>query len=238
MLARCPGLYRAALRLAGSQNFEKAAFLRLIRRGQTVLDIGANRGDFTLLFSDLVGPSGQVHAFEPVPPTFALLERHIAASARHPNVRLNRFGLAAQAGSFPIHVPNSDLGQASLQRHSAASWQHSSVETFPCELRRLDDYASQLARLDFAKIDVEGAELSVLQGGCATLGRFAPVLHLEYFGEWTRAFGYAAGDLVSALQSLGYRCFYTGLLAPLQPERLGDSADPQNFVAAKAPLPL
>ena len=58
------------LRWTGSGCLEKRVYLALVREGDVVFDIGANLGHFTLLFSDLVGRRGEVHAFEPVPPTF------------------------------------------------------------------------------------------------------------------------------------------------------------------------
>ena len=70
LLARHPLVYERLLRAAGRGSLEKRTFLRLLRLGDVVVDVGANAGYFTLLFSDIVGASGEVHAFEPIAPTF------------------------------------------------------------------------------------------------------------------------------------------------------------------------
>jgi predicted methyltransferase len=72
-LARRPRLYSELLRTLGRGSLEKRTFLRAIRSGDVVIDVGANEGYFTLLFSDIVGATGEVHAFEPAEPTFNVL---------------------------------------------------------------------------------------------------------------------------------------------------------------------
>ena len=74
-LARNPILYRSLSRFRKSINYEKLLYLRKIKKGHTVLDIGANQGYYTSLFSILTGNKGQVHAFEPVPESFSKLEK-------------------------------------------------------------------------------------------------------------------------------------------------------------------
>jgi len=92
------------------------------------MDIGANYGDFTNLFSDIVGSKGEVHAFEPVPSTFLKLIRRIEDEQNYSNVFLNKFALGDKPGTFEIHVPAGDFGQASLKKHSAGSWSKAAVE--------------------------------------------------------------------------------------------------------------
>jgi predicted methyltransferase len=88
-LARHPACYLRLLTWLRRGSLEKKLYLSLVRPGDIVFDIGANQGYFTLLFSDLVGPAGYVHAFEPVPPTFARLRARIEQGQRYRNVRLN-----------------------------------------------------------------------------------------------------------------------------------------------------
>ena len=70
LLARHPRLYSRVIASARPGSVEKKVFLQVIREGDVVVDVGANDGYFTLLFSDIVGANGAVHAFEPVTPTF------------------------------------------------------------------------------------------------------------------------------------------------------------------------
>jgi FkbM family methyltransferase len=218
ILCRWPGLYLTLLRITGRASLEKRAFLALIRPGETVLDIGANRGYFTRLFSWIAGRRGAVHAFEPQPGTFAILRTAMDRAGRPPNVTLNLCALGDTNGPAILHQPEGDDGQASLRTHRDGSWTEApSVHRYDCQVRTLDEYAAKMTRLDFIKCDVEGAEMLVVRGGRATLKRLAPLLWLESNPDWTRGFGYTPEHLVAELRSLGYDRFFSAgeTLAPL-----------------------
>jgi FkbM family methyltransferase len=209
-LAKRPTLYRWLMQVTGRGTVEKRHYLRLIRRGDTVFDVGANFGVFTVLFSDLVGPQGSVHSFEPVPPTFARLTDTVLQEARYPNIVINAKACSQLEGTSEITVPGGDLGQASMRSHAVGSWATSShVETFSIPTIRMDDYVAErgLSRLDFIKCDAEGAELLVLKGAESVLRKFEPILHLEVSEGWIRDFGYGSSDLLDFLENAGYSRF-------------------------------
>lgn len=210
LLSQRPSLYTKVLRWRGSQNIEKMLYLDLIRQGDVVFDVGANVGYYTLLFSHLVGKLGVVHAFEPVPVTYAVLADSVGRRQRSDNIRLNNTAVGSTNGQTTLYLPGSDLGQASLVTHESGSWQGAATVTpYPCPIARLDDYAASasLGRLDFVKIDVEGAELLALQGFAETISRFQPILHLEVSSDWTKAFHYQPLDILELLLGLGYTRF-------------------------------
>lgn len=64
LFAQYPLLYRKILQTRKHLNFEKLFFLSVLERGDIVIDVGANRGYYTILFSHVVGNSGKVYAFE------------------------------------------------------------------------------------------------------------------------------------------------------------------------------
>lgn len=235
-LSRHPSLYRLALKVTNSPNTEKMAFLHLIKNGDVVLDVGANQGGFTVLFSHLVGGEGMTHSFEPVPPTFSALSHRVKKECRFQNVSLNNCALGDTKGTFQITVPSGDFAQASLKNHVTASWSKPNRSTFDCSVCLIDDYVAEkkMDRLDFIKIDVEGAELPALRGGQQTIERFHPVIHLEYFAPWTEAFGYTAADLVSFLQARGYTHFYLDNLSTLQSPltHLEEASGSQNVICS------
>jgi FkbM family methyltransferase len=210
-LAQTPGVYSRLLGRRRRVNREKLAFLAIVRRGDVVFDVGANVGYYTLLFSHLVGSRGQVHAFEPVPPTFELLAANVERERRFDNVVLNDCALAAADGSLPLFVPGSDYGQASIARHGAGSWAAPrEVLTYTCRATTVDGYlGTQRGERppSFVKCDVEGAELRVLEGAVATLRKRPPLLHLEVNADWTRSLGYEPLDLVRFLAGFGYSRF-------------------------------
>jgi FkbM family methyltransferase len=207
LLTRSPRLFVRLLRAAGRGSLEKRLFLQLIRRGDVVCDIGANTGYFTRLFSDIVGPNGSVEAFEPGPDTFATLESAVGSRR---NVRLHPLALGEREdATVPLFQPGADHGQASLCTHDHGSWAGAqTVSRHECRLTTLDACARDWTRLDFVKCDVEGAELLVLRGARETLARFSPVLFVEVYAEWTRAFGYLPADLVAFLTDAGYDTFF------------------------------
>jgi FkbM family methyltransferase len=209
-LAKAPKLYRWLLQMTDRGSVEKRHYIHLIRRGDTVFDVGANFGAFTVLFSDLVGAQGFVHSFEPVPPTFARLSDRIRLEARYPNIVINAKACSQEQGTAEITVPGGDLGQASMHSHAVASWATSSQrEKFSVPTIRIDDYVTekQLDRLDFIKCDAEGAELLVLKGATSALSMFEPLLHLEVSDAWTSDFGYSSSDLADFLEDAGYSHF-------------------------------
>jgi FkbM family methyltransferase len=133
---------------------------RIVRPGDTVLDIGANLGVLTLTLSRLVGPTGRVHAFEPNPRMVELLTRSIGRN-RCVNVRLYPIALGSKPGELSLWVPRGTAGDASLVRRFPPDGFALSVP-----VRRLDDVAvdAGLGPIRLIKIDTEGFEPEVLQG--------------------------------------------------------------------------
>src|SRR5690349_21100394 len=223
LLTRAPGLYAELLRLRPA-SLDKRVFLRLLRPGDIVFDVGANLGYYTVLFSHLVGRHGAVHAFEPVPATFQRLEAAVGSLGRFGNVHLRRAAVTDRPGPVTLYMPGDDHGQASLTHHSAGSWTSgAAVTTHDAEGLTLDDYVRerQLPALSFLKCDVEGAELPALRGAAGTLARFRPILHLEVAAAWQADFGASPADLVRFLEPFGYRVWY---LLRDEAQRLDDPA--------------
>ena len=142
----------------------------LLRRGDRVVDGGAHIGYLTLLASRCVGPSGEVHAFEPVPRTFAALGENVRLN-RATNVRTNRVALAARAGEMELEVPIDPEGEGLL------AWGATSVRLRRGPIERapamtLDEYARGYGfdRIALLKLDLEGAELEALRGMEQLLG--------------------------------------------------------------------
>jgi FkbM family methyltransferase len=208
-LARSPFLYRAALDLLRSKNWEKRCYLHLVRRGDVVVEAGANVGAFTLIFSDLVGPRGVVHAFEPVGYSFEKLQTRMSTQARFRNYCLCQKALGEDPGEVNISFPQADHAQASLRIQTTGSWQRSSnLRSETVSQTTLAAYAADLSRIDFLKCDVEGAELLVLQGAHKTLRLWSPKILVELNPDWSHSFGYSPADTLAFLSSCGYSRFW------------------------------
>lgn len=172
----------------------------LCRAGDTVIDVGANLGEWTLGAALAVGPSGRVLAFEPVPHVAEALARSVA---------INRFRWASvvakacadRAGEIDFSVERENTGGSrpgTIPSDAGRTFEHIRVSAVT-----LDSVvaAERLARVDVIKIDVEGFEGVVLRGAVETLGRFKPALFLET-GHESREQRAALADLC---RGLGYR---------------------------------
>jgi FkbM family methyltransferase len=240
VVARVPALAAKLLSYRRATDPVLLNLLRFVPRGGRVLEAGANEGQYTGLLADMVGPRGRLLAIEPVPATFSRLTSRVQESARG-WVSLERVALAEQEGQSQMMVPGSDSGQASLRAHDAGSWSRPEREVFDVCVTTVDALMARgaLDRLDFCKLDVEGAELPLLRGARATLLRFRPVLLVELSRMWATAFGYQPEDLLTELRELGYRDFLVAdrVLRPLSPGDLADMESSINVVARHHPPP-
>ncbi len=144
-----------------------------LRAGDWVLDIGANIGHYTRRFSDLVGPSGRVIAFEPVPRTFELLAANIQLFAQK-NVSLLNAAASDACRVVGMGIPVFDTALSNYyQAHITAGQGDVHVLTLAVDSLALP----QPVRL--VKIDAEGHEPAVLQGMRSLLSRDHPILIIE-----------------------------------------------------------
>ena len=95
----------------GSDEADFSLLSRLVGNGETVLDIGANVGRYTLRLSELVGRSGRVFAFEPVPETFEILAAN-ARRARYENITLMNVAVSNASRVARLVVPTAQAGFA------------------------------------------------------------------------------------------------------------------------------
>jgi FkbM family methyltransferase len=156
--------------------------------GNTVMDIGANIGEWTLRMANTVGPKGRVFSFEPIPIINQSLKKtlHINNLSQ---VILSQVALDNCSGNskFTIPLDKDDRaihGESRLGKEEG-NWniftEVGKTKTIEVKTITLDQFASEkpIERLDFVKIDVEGKELHVLEGGKETFSRFTPALILE-----------------------------------------------------------
>ncbi|HTR90061.1 MAG TPA: FkbM family methyltransferase [Solirubrobacteraceae bacterium] len=190
------------------------AMLQELTPGATFFDIGANVGFITMLAARLVGPSGRVVAFEPVPQNVAAIRENLAMnSIGWAEVREGAVG----GGSGEASLIVSDV--SAFSRLAAVSVPTGARETIAVAVSSIDDLVSSGAvpPPDVVKIDVEGAELEVIEGMRHTIAEHRPVLLCEVhdcnvaYVELMRSLGYETVNLDEAgvPVELGHRNAHT-----------------------------
>jgi FkbM family methyltransferase len=171
------------------------------RPGDTVIDVGANVGWYTIIASKLVGKDGIVIAFEPEPESFAILKRNVLAN-RCDNVILEQKALSNAAGTLSLHLDPVNKGMQS----TVFDFKGGTIEV---EALRLDDYlGNRFKKIDFVKIDVEGAEPMVLEGMKHAIDSNPGIrLVVEYTPERVIAAGYQPKEYVEGFAKQGFRIY-------------------------------
>jgi FkbM family methyltransferase len=164
-----------------------------LRKGDVFVDVGANSGVFSMKAARCVQEEGCVLALEPLPDMLYTLYRNVNLNG-FSNVRLRNFCLSDQTGTAEFWINHGRPASSGLVR------QDEQAARFSTLCFRLDELAAieKLNRLDYLKIDVEGAETRILAGASGLIRQFKPIIQVE-----------VTIDPVASLE--GYvRCIYSG----------------------------
>ncbi len=198
--------------------------------GMCVLDIGAHHGLYTLLASKRVGNSGTVIAFEPSPRERRSLGRNLRMNSSS-NVHIEPFALGRKTSKAELFLVQGEEDGCNSLRPPAVT---AVTQTVIVDVNSLDEYLKEarIGKVDFVKLDVEGAEREVLLGAQGLLGSASrPVILAEVQDLRTEPWGYPAREIVNILDRAGYEWFRIlddGRLAPIE---IHDERYDGNFVA-------
>lgn len=185
------GLYEAEL---------TEAFLRLIKPGQVVLDIGMHIGYYATLFAQLTGPTGQVHAFEPTSSTRAIAAENVG---QFPNLAVHTYAVwsGSQLIEFndfgPKYMAFNSFKQPRLDGHKLTPTK------FQAETIALDSFRLRLKKpIALVKVDAESAEWNIIEGAHQLLRTDRPLVTLEVgdFGA-----GGQSAKLIQFIEGSNYR---------------------------------
>jgi FkbM family methyltransferase len=171
-------------------------FRRLIKHGNHVVDVGANYGVYSLTAALLAGPEGSVTAFEPLPATAGWLYRSIEENG-FGNIRVVEAAVSNHSGYGTLQVSqNSELNRLVTP--------DGTVVGESVVLTTLDDSMVKHGwpLIDFVKIDAEGYESSVIEGGRLFFEKHSPLVMLEIKTEA----GFQLGP-IQQFESMGYSAF-------------------------------
>ena len=196
-----------------------------------VLDAGANEGFYTVFMARRVGTQGRVIAVEPSPRERARLMRNVEINGFR-NVDVRSTGLGAAPGEAVLHIANAEhngqntLGRFVYEGVSEEMRLQIALESIDVISQRMGD-----KRIDVIKMDVEGSELSVLQGATRVLERDQPLILFEVLDKALRAQGASAEQLIAFLQTRGFVVLRFGTDGALYPFS-GLAEASSNLVAA------
>lgn len=150
-------------------------------RGDTAFDIGANVGQSA---ESLAPRFGQVISCEPAAESFEHLER---IAATHPNVTALPVAVGAESGPLTLTVQSNHIARGQLTAYrdtveDGHAW-GAVVGHRVVDCVTIDDLAAKYGRPDFIKVDVEGSEVGVIEGGIETIEAARPALYLEIHNE-------------------------------------------------------
>jgi len=170
---------RNAIATQGLPDYEQLLeqrYTQWIQPGHVVLDVGAHRGRHLSRFIDLVGSKGRVLAFEPLQHMF----QYIQSQYHAPNVAFYNIALSDQRGSTEFVYNENAPEESGLRERIYNQPKHAKLRKFECQMERLDNVVMDLERIDFIKLDIEGAEISCLNGAVNALKKFRPLVSVEY----------------------------------------------------------
>ena len=219
-----------AMILGGFENTERAFVEGFLRSGMVVIDVGAHHGFYTLLASEKIGPAGRVLAFEPSPRERKKLRRHLKLN-QCSNVKIWDCALGREAGNADLFVIDGvQTGCNSLRPPNAMQ----PTKTLPVRVASLDECLERegIEHVDFIKMDVEGAEMEVLNGATRLLDRQPrPVLLCEVQDIRTAPWGYPAKAIVDFLRQRGFQWFSLSDVQGLNPIESDQAEFDGNYIA-------
>jgi FkbM family methyltransferase len=191
---------------------------RFLRPNETVVDVGATVGLFTLVSARAVAPSGKTHSFEPVPGNFESLAENVRLNGFE-HVLLNAVAVGRESGELQLGLPEvtPDRGQTSGMYTSGAADRTITVPKI--DLGEYVDEHLANTPIRLVKVDVEGMEPEVLLALERRLQERPPdAFIVEVNVERLRANGWEVADVARPLERAGYRFFTLkprGRLRPL-----------------------
>lgn len=180
-------------------------FERLLEPGMVTFDVGANLGEMALHMASRVGRTGAVYAFEPVPAVSERLRQNVNRNGLEEIVRIVAFALSDADGETEIayaDTSSNNQGLASIVNFTEPVGSlRATIKTIT-----LDHFVREedIDRIDFIKIDIQGAEARFLDGARETLSRFHPKLFMEFSPADLSEAGLTSRDLARRIESHDY----------------------------------
>lgn len=209
----CPYLKRVIINRAYHDD-DVFSLSQFIERGAVILDIGANIGLFSCAYAHYyrdLAPT--LYAIEAIQSNFLQLNKNIEIN-KLTNVYAERLAFGNHNGSLKFSLPSSDfignaVSDSIIGSKNASAHLKNNPYTEEVPMQTLDYWVQtkDLKRCDFIKIDIEGAELSVLRGGLNFLKATRPIIQCEFNKYFVEQQGLRINDFYDFFTHLEYKCF-------------------------------
>lgn len=164
---------------SGFEVVSRELWLKLSSHSQTILDVGANTGLYSL-FASLFNPSSSIHAFEPIKRNVDKLRLNIAINQME-NIKIVEAAISQTDGTTTIYQPSTDVSTTSTLDIETAKSRDLNVNPEQIETVRIDTYIDEhkLEKVDLIKIDVEGFEVPVFE----SMGKYLKLMQPTILAE-------------------------------------------------------
>jgi FkbM family methyltransferase len=203
--------------------------LGLAAQSKYFLDIGANVGYYSISAAK-INPQLKIKSFEPNPMIVEKFKRNIDLNQLSSQIEIFECGLGSE---------NSDLTQMFIPQFTGSGGgslknlhpEEGKPDTLSIKVRILDELLNMdSATVDLMKIDVEGFEKYVLEGGMGTIRNYLPTIVIELLRKWMLPFNTSPQDVLQSLKLFGYRCYAIQKLKLLEIDEIDDMTEATNFI--------
>ena len=179
---------------------------KMIKKGDIVLDIGANIGYYTLIFAKIVGKEGKIYAFEPDLDNLAILKKNVKING-YKNIKIINKVVSNKTGRAKLYLNKYNTGD---HRIFNSSDNRNSVEI---ETIRLDDYFKHHLphdeKINFIKMDIQGAEIAAIQGMPLLLKNTSKLqMVLEFFITGLKFYGFDIEKFINLLLKYDFEIYH------------------------------
>jgi FkbM family methyltransferase len=187
------------------ENLTTQLFKNAVKQGNTVVDVGANIGYYTLLAAKLTGNMGHVYSFEPDPTNFRVMLNNVALNGYH-NVMPFQKAVSNKIATVKLYLSKTDVGAHTLrEQHDHFQFtQKQAGDYVEVDSVVLDDILHN-ETVDVIKMDCEGSELAVLLGMHNIISRNPNIkMFIEFYPSALEEMGYSPRGLLNKLFSYGF----------------------------------
>lgn len=184
-----------------------------LRKGDTVIDIGANLGYYATQFARLTGPNGKVYAVEPIELYRSVLKQNLS---KYSNVEILPFALGETEGIIKMGNPSSDKFRHGLMRVLNEKDADAEAAVYEVPMKNPSELFASIPQVHYIKCDIEGYEVPVIPAMQPLIQKHRPVMQIETDGE-------NKNILFALLKKMDYNLFFVKgtILSPYT-----DSSDP------------